>query len=86
MTPILHSRHGRRRSAAGASRFSAARAIRQLSAAFKMIHDAIVAAKMRRLRSELMFSGAHESWSSERGADATKYPQRPLVLGDKWDF
>ncbi len=41
---------------------------------------------MRRLRSELMFSGAHESWSSETGADATKYPQRPLVLGDKWDF
>ena len=25
-------------------------------------------------------------WHTERGEDAERYPQQPLILGDKWEF
>jgi hypothetical protein len=43
--------------------------------ALTTIHEAIVAAKMRRVQRELMFHG-HE---------LRDFPQQPLILGDKWD-
>lgn len=49
-------------------------------AMFKRLHHAIVAAKLRRLRHELML---HRSTPAE--FDAARIPQRPLLLGDKWD-
>jgi hypothetical protein len=49
----------------------ARRTIVAISAAFRIIHQAIVIAKTRRMQRELMF---HE------------IPQRPLILDDKWDF
>jgi hypothetical protein len=53
-----------------------ARKIRnRVRAAFTAIHQAIVAAKMRRVRRELMF----------HTQDLKDFPQRPLILGDKWD-
>jgi hypothetical protein len=45
-------------------------------AALTANHEAIVAAKMRRVKRELMFYG-HE---------LRDFPQQPLILGDKWDF
>jgi hypothetical protein len=69
-----------------ASRLPVAKVRSRLKPLFKAIHKAIVTAKMRRLRSELTFSGAHENWSLRMDADAAKFPQRPLILGDKWDF
>jgi hypothetical protein len=65
------------------SRFSAARAIRKISMAFKTLHRAIVAAKLHRLRNELML---HRSTRARIEFDAAKFPQRPMTLGDKWDF
>jgi hypothetical protein len=65
------------------SRFSAARAVRKISKAFKTLHCAIVAAKLHRLRNELML---HRSAQARTGFDAGKFPQRPMTLGDKWDF
>ena len=65
------------------SRFSAARATRKISVAFKALHRAIVAAKLHRLRNELML---HRSAKARTEFDAAKFPQRPLMLGDKWDF
>jgi hypothetical protein len=50
---------------------------RQLCSALRVIHGAIIAGKMRRLRSELIF---HQPVQ-----DATKLPQIPLILGDRWD-
>jgi hypothetical protein len=44
-------------------------------AALTTMHEAIVAAKMRRIRRELMFH-RHE---------LRDFPQQPLILGDKWD-
>lgn len=65
------------------SRFSIARAIRKISRAFKTLHRAIGAAKLHRLRNELML---HRSARARIKFDAAKFPQRPLTLGDKWDF
>ena len=79
---------------AGESRFTFARAPARLIAVLKTIHQAIVAAKTRRLQRELMFHGDFGSESLDEilgdrplGAEQfAKLPQRPMVLGDKWDF
>jgi hypothetical protein len=65
-------------------------------AALTTLHKAIVAAKMRRIRRELIFHGGfagfHDEWSRSKwreGAgpdhDIRDFPQRPLILCDKWD-
>jgi hypothetical protein len=73
----------------------ARRTVSRTSAIFKIVHQAIVTAKTRRLQHELMFhagwrddwsfqSHSHESYDADAGG--AKFPQRPLILGDKWDF
>jgi hypothetical protein len=68
-------------------------AVSRIGAALGALHQAIITAKTRRLERELMFRPeAYDDWSrefdrqSDPGHDATKLPQRPLILGDKWDF
>jgi hypothetical protein len=65
------------------------------SAAFKIIHQAIVTAKTRRLERELTFhADSSDNWSVAESVteghdahrDAARFPQRPLILDDKWDF
>jgi hypothetical protein len=64
-----------------------------IRAALTTFHRAIVAAKMRRIQRELIFhAGSHDEWSRSKwregsGADHElgDFPQRPLILGDKWD-
>jgi hypothetical protein len=48
----------------------------RVSAALSMLHKAIVVAKTRRVQRELTF----------HGKELRNIPQRPLILGDKWDF
>jgi hypothetical protein len=71
------------------------RAIGRTGAALKIMHQAVVAAKMRRVERELMFhNGSYDRWLGEpdapdshaSGKDAVNFPQRPLILDDKWDF
>jgi hypothetical protein len=72
----------------------ARRALRRTRAIFAILHQAIVAAKLRRLRREmLLYTGSRgelisspelQSHSADR--DVLKYPQRPLILGEKWDY
>jgi hypothetical protein len=87
---LFHSHHGDSRGFGrleNGGRFSASRAIGKLAAALRVLHKAIVAAKMRRLRRELMFhSDAYENLASPTETDVTKIPRCPLILGDKWDF
>ena len=66
-------------------RLSIARASDRLRAALRLMHRGITAAKTRRLQNELM---CHAGDDDEQSADQTiaKFPQRPLILGDKWDF
>jgi hypothetical protein len=92
MTP-LHQHHGRPLNSAATYRFSLARAVKRIRATLKVIHQAIAAAKIRRLRNELMFhSGRCDHRSHPHAADGgvdkdgTEFPRLPLVLGDKWDF
>jgi hypothetical protein len=48
---------------------------------------------MRRIRRELIFhAGFHDEWSRSKWREAPgsdhdirDFPQRPLILGDKWD-
>ena len=77
----------------GEGRLSLASAWTWLAAAFKTIHEAIVAAKMRRLQRELMFRGDLGSESPDQSFDwprgereIRRIAQRPMILGDKWDF
>ncbi|HEY2247038.1 MAG TPA: hypothetical protein VGH70_06325 [Bradyrhizobium sp.] len=74
---------------AGESRLTLARASAWLAATLRTIHEAIVVAETRRLQRELMFHGnPGDAWPGE-GLGVryvTKIPQRPMILGDKWDF
>ena len=79
---------------AGESRLARARVGAWLVAALKTVHQAIVAAKTRRLQRELMFhtdfgSQALDEIVGDRpltAEEAARLPQRPMILGDKWDF
>ena len=82
---LFHTHRGEllgARSLRNGRRFSKARARRTISAVLKTLHRAIVTAKLRRLRTELML---HRSARAREDFDAGKFPQRPLILGDKWD-
>jgi hypothetical protein len=72
----------------------ARRALRRTRAALAMLHQAIVTAKMRRLRREmLLYTGPRgdlisppDSHNHGTERDLLKFPQRPLILGEKWDY
>jgi hypothetical protein len=73
----------------------ARRAIVRTGAALQIMHRAVIAARMRRIERELMFqNGSYDRWFCEpeaqqgdaSGKDAVNFPQRPLLLSDKWDF
>ena len=89
------ARPSSRQTFAASLRRRARRAIGHTAAALQIIHRAVVAARMRRIERELMFqNGSYDRWFCEpdaqqshaSGKDAVKFPQRPLILGDKWDF
>ena len=79
---------------AGENRLTFDRVLAWFAVAFRTIHEAIVAAKTRRLQRELIFHGDLGSDSLDEivgerplgPEEFTKLPQRPMVLGDKWDF
>lgn len=57
------------------------RTIRRLRRSLKRIHAAIAAARLRRLRNELLCHGGFVG-----APDIGRRPQMPMILGDKWDF
>jgi hypothetical protein len=80
---LLHLHHDNGRIFAAACRAIALRAFRRVRAVLGRIHLAIVAAKLRRLRSEVMFQ---RDYGRPPERDAARYPQWPLIVPDKWDF
>jgi|ERR1700743_631551 hypothetical protein len=72
----------------------ARRALRRTRAVFAILHQAIVTAKLRRLRREmLLYTGPRgelispsEPQGHAADRDLLKYPQRPLILSEKWDY
>ncbi|QPF83458.1 hypothetical protein IC762_27680 [Bradyrhizobium genosp. L] len=89
---LLYSHDVRMLEATASHRFTARRALRRIRAAFRAIHRAIAAAKIHRLRNELLLHRGHEDWARINldvgtiGGDATRYPRTPVVLGEKWDY
>jgi len=65
--------------------FSVSRALKRIGAALGILHRAIVSAKLQRAQNEFL-SRKHYDEILSPPQDATKFPQWPLILGDKWDF
>ena len=82
---LLYLHHDDVRSFARENPLSISKALRRVGAAFKILHRAIVTAKLRRLQGEWLFEQDYSEMILPE-QDATKFPQRPLILGDKWDF
>jgi hypothetical protein len=90
---LMYSHDDRPHRRASANVLSITGITRRLRATFKLIHRQIAAAKINRLRNELrLHADTYADWAKpdghvERpGTEAASYPQRPLFLGDKWDF
>ena len=62
-----------------------AHVVKRFRRALKRVHAAIAAAKLRRLRNELICRGGPAATASSAPDDA-RQPRTPLILGDKWDF
>jgi hypothetical protein len=80
---LLHLHQDNSRGLFGAHRAMVLRAFRRVRAVLGRIHLAIVAAKLRRLRTDLMFQ---RDYGRPVEQDVAKYPQWPLIVPDKWDF
>ncbi|WP_050426345.1 hypothetical protein [Bradyrhizobium tropiciagri] len=89
---LLHLHDVRQRGSTGAVGQVLKRTIRRIGAAFRTVHRAIAAAKIHRLRNELLLHRGHEDWARTHlnagmpGGDAERYPRAPAVLGEKWDY
>lgn len=88
---LFYSHHDRLPGAAGTGPHPILRSLKRVRGALRTLHRAIAAAKIRRIRNELMLHGGAYRWAQKAAPgqterDAAKYPRRPLVLGDKWDF
>jgi hypothetical protein len=82
---LFHLHHDDARGFARENPLPISRLFKRIGAAFKLLHRGIVSAKLRRVRTEMLFRPDYdEMFEPER--DASKFPQRPLILGDKWDF
>ncbi|MBV8924127.1 MAG: hypothetical protein JOZ74_02030 [Bradyrhizobium sp.] len=61
------------------------RLFRRIGLSFRLLHRAILRATLRRLDAEWLFR-RHPGDMMPLEDDATRFPQQPLVLGEKWDF
>ena len=82
---LFHLHHHARSGFARENSLSTSRLFRRVGAAFRLIHRGIVSAKLGRVRTEMLFRPDYDEMFA-REHDAGKFPQRPLILGDKWDF
>jgi len=89
---LFYSHDDRLHGSAGTGHHPIMRTLKRVRAGLRMMHRAIAAAKIRRIRNELMLHGGARHWAQKPAPDgqaendAAKYPRRPIVLGDKWDF
>jgi len=89
---LLYSHHDRLHGSAGTGHHPILRSLKRVRSALRTLHRAIAAAKLGRIRNELMLHGGAYRWAQRPAhgehaeKDAANYPRRPLILGDKWDF
>jgi hypothetical protein len=82
---LLQLQHDDLRGRAGDGRSMLVHGLARFCFACALMHRAIVKAKPRRLQNEVALEDNGRDELS-RMNDATRYRQRPLILGDKWDF
>jgi hypothetical protein len=82
---LLYLRHDDTSGIARGDGASLPRFVRRIGVSFRLLHRAIVRARLRRISRELLFRRDYDDMLPLE-QDATKFPRRPLVLGDKWDF
>jgi hypothetical protein len=73
------------------SRSLVERVLRQSKAMSRMMHRWITAAKIRRLRNELLFRASYrdhwaEPYVDDHSDKSLGASQRPHILGEKWDY
>lgn len=89
---LFYSHHDRLHGSAGTGHYPIVRTLKRVRSALRTLHRAIAAAKICRIRNELMLHGNACHWAQKPShdgqteKDAANFPRRPLVLGDKWDF
>jgi hypothetical protein len=89
---LFYAHHDKLNRSAGAGHHPMMRTLKRVRGALRTLHRAIAAAKIRRIRTELMLNGGAYRWTQrpardgQTEKDAADYPRRPLVLGDEWDF
>jgi hypothetical protein len=86
---LFYSQHDRSNGSDGS--FSVGHVLRRMRTALKKLHRAIAAAKIRRLRNELLLHAAtRANRARPQRPDAethdNRFPRQPLHLGEKWDF
>jgi hypothetical protein len=82
---LLQLHHNQSRSVAQEKRSPLMRRLKRIGARISWLHRAIMSAKLRSLNRELMFRHDCEELLFPEH-DIKKIPQRPLIVGDKWDF
>jgi hypothetical protein len=77
---LIHLNQGTARGFGTGGAVMLPRVFRRIRAVLRKIHAAIAAARLHRLRDELI------SRDGRVDADPERQPRMPLMLGDKWDF
>lgn len=84
---FLHLHHDHVSGFTRHSRLWVGKVFGRIGTGLRTFHGAIVQAKLRRC--EMLFRPDYDEMfppDQDMTKDPTKFPQRPLILGDKWDF
>ena len=82
---LLHLHQDEVRGFARKRYFSISRVLKRIGDIFGMLHRGIVSAKLQRAQNEYLFRRDYDEMLPPE-QDVTKFAQRPMILGDKWDF
>ena len=89
---LLHYHDARPHGSAGAMPLMLRRTVRRIGLVFRTVHRAVAAAKIHRLRNELLLHRGQQDWARIHlnvgmlGGDAERYPRAPVGLGGQWGY
>ena len=84
---LFHLHYDDAQSTVRENRYSVWRVFRGIAAALGTLHRSIVSAKLRHGESAMLLWEDYKEMLPAKGEqDTAKFPLRPLILGDKWDF
>ena len=87
---LFYSHHDRLHGSAGTSHHPVVRTLKRVRGALRTLTGRSLPQNCRIPRADAPWHAYHWAQKADLGGrpekDATKYPRRPLVLGEKWDF